>query len=152
MKVLTASLALVGRLALGFPLLWAGWEKLRAFDWWFEKFGQMELVPEASAGVVATAFPGLELVVGLALVLGFWTRAATWLTFGLYALFAAVIAWLLLSGQAAACGCFGPDSDLIVDGAALGLRLIAAAAALALLGLPNSRFSIDALLRVIVPR
>lgn len=64
------------------------------------------LVPGAFVNVMALAMPWLELLTGLALVLGIWTRASAALVGALLLIFIAAISANLARGNAIDCGCF----------------------------------------------
>ncbi|MDK2973462.1 MAG: hypothetical protein PWP23_3217 [Candidatus Sumerlaeota bacterium] len=65
------------------------------------------LVPSALVPFFAYAIPWTEIVAGLLLVYGFWSRAAGVVGVGLYGVFTAALAWVYLSGADVDCGCFG---------------------------------------------
>ena len=80
-------------------------------------FAQMiynyKLVASEFAGVnvlnlMALALPWLELMVGLALVLGIWRRTAVLLTGAMLVVFIVAISINLARGNAIDCGCFDP--------------------------------------------
>ncbi|MFI5197871.1 MAG: MauE/DoxX family redox-associated membrane protein [Thermoanaerobaculia bacterium] len=64
------------------------------------------LVPGTFVNVLALAMPWLELLTGLALVLGIWTRTSAALAGALLLVFIAAITANLARGNAIDCGCF----------------------------------------------
>jgi len=66
-----------------------------------------ELVPQALLLPLAYYTPWLELIGGLALVLGLWTRQAAMIVVGIYCVFTIALASVLLRGMDVDCGCFG---------------------------------------------
>jgi uncharacterized membrane protein YphA (DoxX/SURF4 family) len=64
------------------------------------------LVPGTFVNVMALAMPWLELLTGLALVLGIWTRTSAALVGALLLVFIAAISANLARGNAIDCGCF----------------------------------------------
>ncbi len=66
------------------------------------------LVPGTLLNLMALVMPWLELLCGLALVLGVWRRAATTLIGILLAVFIGAIGINLARGNAIDCGCFDP--------------------------------------------
>ena len=64
------------------------------------------LVPGAFVNLMALVMPWLELLAGLALILGIWTRASTGLVGALLLVFIAAISLNLARGNAIDCGCF----------------------------------------------
>ena len=133
------------RLVIGGRLAWAGWRKLQAFSWWRETVDQMSLFPDAFVGPLAGILPGVELLVGLALVVGFWTGASSLAATALHAMFAVVMILVLARDIDAVCGCFGPESEYPVDERVVLMNLVSAAFALAILFLPRG-LGIDSML------
>ena len=64
------------------------------------------LVPGAFVNLMALVMPWLELFVGLALILGIWTRTSASLVGALLLVFIAAISLNLARGNAIDCGCF----------------------------------------------
>ena len=64
------------------------------------------LVPGALVNLMGLAMPWLELLTGLALILGIWTRTSAALIGALLLVFVAAIGINLLRGNAIDCGCF----------------------------------------------
>lgn len=126
MKATLQGLALLLRVVAGGILAWAGWEKMRAFAWWRDQLGKTELLPEEFVGPFAAGLPGLELLVGIALVLGLWWRAAVGWGMALYLGFAIAMTQMLRDGRLETCACFGPGSDLEVTPQAAFTRAAAA--------------------------
>jgi uncharacterized membrane protein YphA (DoxX/SURF4 family) len=68
------------------------------------------LVPGAAVNALALVMPWVELLVGLALILGVWPREAAALAGFLLLVFIAAIGFNLVRGQAVDCGCFDVHS------------------------------------------
>ncbi len=64
------------------------------------------LVPGAFVNLMALAMPWLELLTGLALILGIWTRTSAGLVGALLLVFILAISVNLVRGNAIDCGCF----------------------------------------------
>jgi len=64
------------------------------------------LVPGAFVNLMALVMPWLELLAGLALILGIWRRVSTGLVGALLLVFIAAISLNLARGNAIDCGCF----------------------------------------------
>jgi len=64
------------------------------------------LVPGAALNAMALVLPWLELLTGVALILGIWRRTAAVIVGGLLVVFIVAIAWNLIRGNAIVCGCF----------------------------------------------
>ena len=64
------------------------------------------LLPGGLINISALVMPWVELLAGLALVLGVWTRPARWVITALLVTFIIAISINLLRGNAIDCGCF----------------------------------------------
>ena len=103
-------------------------------------------LPEWFVSLSAHALPYLEVLLGLYLIAGLFTRLAAWTANALMCVFILAILQAALRGLEISCGCFGPSSepsnlwlDLLRDLWLLALGLHAAI-------FPPGRFSVDALL------
>jgi putative oxidoreductase len=81
------------------------------------------LVPFWSEHLVAITLPWVELVAGLALVLGIRARAGAWLAGALLAGFTVGVALAMARGLNFECGCFGTAGGTRVGWAKLGENL-----------------------------
>lgn len=130
------------RLVIGFVLIHASYDKLIYYDPWVAIVQNMGIVPDPSVRILAAILPGLEFILGLALLLGIWTRAAALLTTGLFAYFAGLMIWLMKAEVPVSCGCFGPDSDFPADGTHLLMNLALTAFSAVLLWRSKSAFEL----------
>jgi putative oxidoreductase len=64
------------------------------------------VLPASLVNISALVMPWLELLAGLALILGVWTRAARTIIAGMLVVFIVAIAFNLLRDNAIDCGCF----------------------------------------------
>ena len=111
------------RIALGGVFLYAGfmkWENIQAFAFAIKGFKILD--PDKHGHLIISAaytMPWVEMIAGLLLVLGLWTRAAT-LTIGLMLVFfiAALLHVIFDPSIEADCSCFGDMN--IVCGASVG--------------------------------
>ncbi len=78
------------------------------------------LVPGSLVNLAGLVFPWIELLCGLALILGIWKRTATLLIGALLVMFIVAISINLARGNAIDCGCF----DVTAIGKSRGERLI----------------------------
>lgn len=149
---------LAARLAVGLVFVLAGISKLVAPGTFSATLLAYDLLPVALLRPVALSLPWVELVVGLYLLAGLFTRVAAWAAIGLLAVFMLAIGQALLRGLSLEdCGCFGsitaavPALQYVLGGSSLGpvdlLRdgVYGAMALLVALG-PSSPYSVDALL------
>ena len=104
MKQLAATVLRVG---LGVTFLYAASTKVGDLVTFAEEIANYQMLPAVLVPVVAAILPGLEIALGLALILGVWTRTAAALTGGLLAVFTVGIAQALVRGIDLRCGCFG---------------------------------------------
>jgi uncharacterized membrane protein YphA (DoxX/SURF4 family) len=77
------------------------------------------LVPGALVNVMALVLPWIELLAGLALILGIWTRTSAALVGALLGVFVVAISVNLARGNAIDCGCF----DVTAAGKSVAERL-----------------------------
>lgn len=106
-------------------------------------------LPEWFVSLSAYSLPYLEIILGLYLLAGLFTKPSAWATNGLMLLFIVALAQGAARGLEINCGCFGAvagneagslwlDALRDVGFVALGLHIASA---------PTGRFSVDALLR-----
>ena len=100
------------RLWIGVLLCYSGVEKLRAFLWWRDDIlVHLAVVPDGLLSLGAAALPGIEVVTGAVILIGFWKRAAAYSALLLFGVFALSLSSVIIRGIDADCGCFGPDSS-----------------------------------------
>jgi putative oxidoreductase len=139
---------LLSRIILGGVFLVAGASKILDAGALAASIRSYELpLPEWFVSLSAHALPLLEVLLGLYLLAGLFTRLSAWATNALMVVFILALAQGAARGLQIDCGCFGSsagESNLWLDAArdvallALGLHLAFA---------PVGRFSVDALLR-----
>ena len=146
MKPTPSLLGMIFRMGLGSLLGYAGWEKLQAWGWWRDVLANMDVLPDASVGLFAAVLPGIELLVGALLVVGFWTRASALVTGGLFCGFAVVMCSVLIRDVDTICGCFGPDSQYRVSTTHVLMNLAYMTLSMAVFVMPRHRISVDEVL------
>jgi uncharacterized membrane protein YphA (DoxX/SURF4 family) len=97
------------RLALGGVFLAAGGLKVGHADVFASEIAGFQLLPHALIAPLALLLPFLELMIGVYLVLGLFTRFAAWFAALEMAVFAGAIASAVVRGISTSCGCFGPS-------------------------------------------
>lgn len=115
-----SSALLLPRVALGGVMLLAGWMKLFHNSWkgndpawdFANTVKAYDILPsggnaEAIVVFAAYAVPWAELLIGLALVLGVWSRAAGWLSAVMLAAFTVINISVIARGMDLTCSCFG---------------------------------------------
>ena len=97
---------LAARWILGLTFIYASFHKI-VFPADFAKivYGY-DLFPEISINLIAIVIPFLELVIGLALIIGIYPRSAAIIISGLLLVFIAASAINLIRGHEFNCGCF----------------------------------------------
>ena len=140
---------LASRIVLGGVFLVAGATKIPAPGALAAAIRSYELpLPEWFVSLSAHALPYLEVLLGLYLLAGLFTKISAWATNGLVLLFLLALLQGVVRGLEIDCGCFGSSagetSNLWLAAARdVGLLALGLHVALAPLG----RFSVDALLR-----
>jgi putative oxidoreductase len=102
-------LILVLRIALGGVFLAAGGLKIGHADVFAGEIAGFQLLPHPLIAPLALLLPFLELMIGVYLILGLFTRFAAWFAAAEMGVFAAAIASAVLRGISTSCGCFGPS-------------------------------------------
>jgi len=83
------------------------------------------LVPGALVNLMALAMPWLELLAGLALILGIWARTSAGVVGALLLVFILAISVNLVRGNAIDCGCFDVlEANKTVDERLADMRLV----------------------------
>jgi uncharacterized membrane protein YphA (DoxX/SURF4 family) len=117
------------RIALGLVFVAAGGLKIGHADVFASEIAGFQLLPHALIAPLALLLPFLELMVGVYLILGLFTRFAAWFAAAEMALFATAIASAVLRGISTSCGCFGPSDHATTSwpevGRDLGFTLMA---------------------------
>jgi uncharacterized membrane protein YphA (DoxX/SURF4 family) len=106
--------------AIGATLIWASIDKLHYPDRFADVVHDYDMLPLSLVNAFALAMPAVEVVTGLALIVGIWRRPAGLLAVGLFAAFMIAIAQAQLRGLQIECGCFNV-SDMSASQASWGL-------------------------------
>jgi putative oxidoreductase len=140
---------LVSRLVLGGVFLFAGASKVVDPGSLAASIRTYGLgLPEWFVTFSAYSLPYIEVMLGLYLIAGLFTKASAWATTGLMALFTLALVQGAVRGLEIDCGCFGAGADSGSNlwlSAARDVGLLALGLHIALS--PLGRFSVDALLR-----
>lgn len=97
------------RLALGFPLIWAGALKAAEPALFAQTVRAYEVLPLVLIHPLSIALPWMEIAAGLCLSVGLWTQSAALSALLLLLAFEAVLGVNLYRGASFSCGCFGLD-------------------------------------------
>ena len=121
----------VCRVALGALFIWAAVTKLPDMTAFAQDVANYRVIPAALVPLLAAAVVGIELLAGIALVIGVMDRPAAAVLAVLLAAFTALLAQALLRGIDLRCGCFGGDERASWWTVVRDLVMLAAAAAVA---------------------
>jgi putative oxidoreductase len=121
------SLLVALRLALGALFLWAALTKLPDMNAFAQDLANYRVLPAALVPWVAAAVVGVEMVAGLALLIGLAVKPAAVTVTGLLAVFVVFLVQALLRGIDLRCGCFGGDEPASWWTVARDLVMLAAA-------------------------
>jgi uncharacterized membrane protein YphA (DoxX/SURF4 family) len=123
-----ARIVLLLRLVLGGVFLAAGGLKVGHADVFASEIAGFQLLPHPLIAPLALLLPFLELMIGVYLVVGLFTRFAAWVAAVEMAVFAGAIASAVVRGISTSCGCFGPSDKATTSwpevGRDAGLALI----------------------------
>jgi putative oxidoreductase len=131
------------RLALGFLFVFAGVEKIAQPEEFAQAIANYHLLPTITVNVFAILLPWIELVAGLFLMLGLFTRGSSLLLVFLLCLFTLAVAVSIARGLDISCGCFGTASARKVGWSTLGEDFIMLGGSLLLYFCPNTPISIE---------
>jgi putative oxidoreductase len=137
----------LARWLLGALLIWAGVAKVGHPEALASAIAGFRLLPAWLVAPVAVILPYFELLLGLYLVAGLFTRVAGWVATGQFVLYGAAIASAVLRGIPANCGCFGPSDAAVADWPHVAFDLALAAIALFVALRAPGAFALDRRLR-----
>ncbi len=142
----------VSRVGIGAVFLVAGALKFGHAPQFAAQIAAFGILPQALVAPAAIALPFVEMLVGLYLVVGLFTRYAALAAFVLAFVFDAAIASAVIRGLALDCGCFGQGDKTVTSWAEVGRDFVFVLLAAAVAVWPPTRLSVDArLLRPATP-
>ena len=97
------------RVALGVVFMVAAADKIASPGAFAQNIANYRLLPYQAINALAIVLPWLEMVAGLLLVVGWWTRAAVLIINGLLVVFIVAISQAMARGLDISCGCFDTD-------------------------------------------
>lgn len=106
-------LVLALRIVLGAIFIVAGATKVGHADLFAAQIAGFRLLAPAVIAPIAIALPFLEILLGIYLIIGLFTRAAAWIAVALLAIFDLAIASAVVRGMSVSCGCFGPNDATV---------------------------------------
>jgi len=121
------------RVGLAIVWTWAGLAKMADPDAAARAVRAYDLAPEGLVKPIAWGLPFVEVALAVLLLLGLATRAAAWVSTGLFLAFVVMISSAWARGLSIDCGCFGVGEALSARTLARDGALLAAAVALIVL-------------------
>jgi len=140
-------IGLLCRWAVGGTFIFAALDKLQHPQAFATVIHNYHLVPMPLLHGAALLLPMVEIVIGLALVVGWQRRGAAFWAAGLSLVFMAAISSALLRGLDISCGCFNTDGGHAVGMSLLFRDLLLLAACLPPMLMRDSGPEIDSLFR-----
>ena len=101
------------RCVVGAVFIWSGIIKIAAPLQFAQDVANYRIFPPSLSLLIALVLPWIEVLCGLLLVLGLWSRAAALLLSGLLSGFLVLIGTTIIRGIDVACGCFGSLSHTV---------------------------------------
>lgn len=148
--VVLGSVSLACRVVAGGLFLFAAYVKLTDVQAFALSIRSFDFLPNHLVLVTAYVVPWMELLAGLGLVAGLWTRSMALVYCGLLVSFIGLVGYTLARGMSVECGCFG-KFKLMCDTGITACNLlqngILTAIGLVPLVVGGGRFSLDGLLR-----
>jgi uncharacterized membrane protein YphA (DoxX/SURF4 family) len=108
-------LSTAARLSLAGVWFWAGWPKLIDGDGTIRSVRAFRILQDPLVVPFAYALPLVELILGVLLVAGLFTRVAATLTAGMMIMFLGGIVSAWAHGLSIDCGCFGNTGTFVND-------------------------------------
>ncbi|MGC2130289.1 MAG: MauE/DoxX family redox-associated membrane protein [Candidatus Aquilonibacter sp.] len=137
----------LARVLLGALLVWAGAAKIGHSEALAGAIAGFRLLPPSLVAPLAVILPFFEVLLGLYLIAGLFTRIAAAVAGAQFLIYAAAIASAVLRGIPANCGCFGPGDAAVADWPHVGFDLALAAIALFIAAGAPGAFALDRRLR-----
>jgi len=140
-------IGLLARLVLGVVLIWAGVGKVASPAVSARAVRAYQILPYDFAGYVGYALPVVEILIGLLVVAGLFTRVSALIGALLMLAFITGISWAWAHGYSIDCGCFGGGGTIAASQTQYPLEIardvgIAACAAWLVIR-PRTPYSLD---------
>ncbi len=105
-RTVLCGLALPVRIYLGIVFIAACWYKIADPGEFALSIATYDILPLKLVNLMAVLLPWIELVVGVTLIIGFWTRASALAVAGMMLLFIGALGLALARDLHMSCGCF----------------------------------------------
>jgi uncharacterized membrane protein YphA (DoxX/SURF4 family) len=99
-------LALLARGLLAVVFIWAAWHKVLEPGEFALNVATYQILPLSLINLQAIGLPWVELLIGVLLISGLWTRESALITIGMNIMFIVAIIITLYRGEEILCGCF----------------------------------------------
>jgi putative oxidoreductase len=107
-----------------------------------------DVLPLGLVNLMAILLPWLEVITGVTLIAGFWTRASALGILGMMVMFTAAIAIALARDLHMSCGCFASaEAEDDISALTMVRDLLWTAGAVYVLSVDDGRFGVDGLVR-----
>ena len=137
-------LVLIVRIVLGCVFIVASIEKAANPASFITSIGNYRLAGYDVAAVMATVLPWIELLCGMALLFGVFTRGGALLSFAMLVVFTVAVTSAVIRGLDISCGCFTQDPTVgKVGWMKVGENILLIAASLFLLFSAGLKFSLE---------
>jgi len=102
---------------LGSIFIYASYHKIIAPDEFAKIVYGYDLFPSETINLIAITIPFIELISGIALIIGIYTRPAVIIIIGMLAAFIIAISINIIRGHEFDCGCFSSDTSQAANSA-----------------------------------
>ena len=102
-----------------------------------------EMMPLWTVNAFALVVPWLEVLIGVALVVGYKLRTSSLIAGGLLLMFTGAVAWAIMHGLEIDCGCFGAEGGEEVSWYKVGKNLLMVAGCALIYFYPKSWLSFE---------
>jgi len=107
------------RIFLGGTFIAASLDKITHPRLFAEVIFNYQILPFPLVNLAAAVMPLLELIAGITIIIGFWTRSSSFILSGLTLIFIAAISFNMIRGLEVNCGCFD-----VISGSKIGAELL----------------------------
>jgi putative oxidoreductase len=107
-----------------------------------------DILPLGMVNIMAILLPWIEVMTGITLIVGFWTRASALCILGMMVIFTGAIAMALARDLHMSCGCFASaEAEDDISALTVVRDLLWTAGAVYVLAADDGRFGVDGLVR-----
>jgi uncharacterized membrane protein YphA (DoxX/SURF4 family) len=107
------------RILLGGMFITASLDKIAHPRLFAEVIFNYQILPLSLVNLASAVMPLLELIAGVTIIIGFWTRSSSFILSGLTLIFIGAISFNMIRGLEVNCGCFD-----VISGSKIGVELL----------------------------